>query len=96
MTRAETISNSLRFGTLEILWSDGKRQRLSHAYLRTQCQCTHCKSLNLQEKSGDAPMAELRITEIHPVGMYGIQLVFSDGHDRGIYPWEYLQRLTDE
>ncbi|CAI8772207.1 hypothetical protein EMIT0P43_170072 [Pseudomonas jessenii] len=25
---------------------------------------------------------------------YGLQLVFSDGHERGIYPWAYLARLT--
>nr|WP_234825174.1 gamma-butyrobetaine hydroxylase-like domain-containing protein [Cupriavidus necator] len=24
---------------------------------------------------------------------YGVQIVFSDGHDRGIYPWRYLQAL---
>ena len=96
MTRAETISNSLRSGTLEILWSDGRYQRFSHTYLRTQCQCTHCKSLSLQGKTGDAPLTELRITEIHPVGMYGVQLLFSDGHDRGIYPWAYLRSLANE
>jgi DUF971 family protein len=96
VTRAETISNRLRSGTLEILWNDGSHQRFSHTYLRTQCQCTLCKSLSLQGKTGDVSLTELRITEIHPVGTYGIQLVFSDGHDRGIYPWAYLRSLADE
>jgi DUF971 family protein len=94
--RAHAISNNLRSGTLEILWSDGSRQRFSHAYLRIQCQCTHCKSLKIRGETGDGTPAELRVTEIHPIGMYGIQLVFNDGHDRGIYPWPYLHLLTDE
>lgn len=36
---------------------------------------------------------DVRITAIEPAG-YGVQLVFSDGHARGIYPWAYLNALA--
>ncbi|MBN9125673.1 MAG: DUF971 domain-containing protein [Nitrosospira sp.] len=93
MMRVETISNQIRTGALDIVWSDGKRQRFTHAFLRGRCQCTECKSLQLRGKAEVLPV-QLRITEIHPVGVYGVQLVFSDGHDRGVYPWTYLRELT--
>jgi DUF971 family protein len=48
----------------------------------------------LRGQIGSSSQPGLRITEIHPVGAYGVQLVFSDGHDRGIYPWTYLRELT--
>jgi DUF971 family protein len=37
--------------------------------------------------------ARVRLIEVNSQG-YGLQLVFSDGHERGIYPWAYLEGLT--
>lgn len=93
MMQVETISNHISNGTLEILWSDGKQQRFTHVFLRIQCQCTHCKSHHLREKTRGVVSPQLRITEIRPVGTYGMQLIFNNGHDRGIYPWTYLRDL---
>ncbi len=36
---------------------------------------------------------EVDITAIEPVGAYAVQLVFSDGHDSGLYSWDYLYNL---
>ena len=33
---------------------------------------------------------DLTITAVEPIGNYAVRLAFSDGHDRGIYPWAYL------
>ena len=38
---------------------------------------------------------QVAITEIEPVGNYGIRLTFDDGHDTGIYAWEYLKDLAE-
>jgi DUF971 family protein len=35
------------------------------------------------------------IAEVRPVGGYAINIAFSDGHDRGIYPWRFLARLAE-
>jgi DUF971 family protein len=36
---------------------------------------------------------DVSITGIEPVGNYAIKLVFSDGHDTGLYSWDYLYAL---
>jgi DUF971 family protein len=94
MDYPESISNDSVHGVLVVIWSDGTRQRLSNAFLRLSCQCADCKSLKL--RGGDRPAIadEVRIKDIRPVGAYAVQLVFSDGHERGIYPWSYLKGLT--
>ncbi|WP_438275819.1 gamma-butyrobetaine hydroxylase-like domain-containing protein [Nitrobacter sp.] len=38
---------------------------------------------------------ELHVVSIEPIGNYALRLSFSDGHDRGIYPWPYLRELAD-
>ncbi len=36
---------------------------------------------------------EVEITAIEPVGNYAVKIVFSDGHDTGLYSWDYLYEL---
>lgn len=90
----EHITDNPRAGVLELVWRGRLPQQLSHAFLRSRCQCSACRSGCM--RSGELPVAapELRISEIRPVGAYGLQFVFSDDHDRGIYPWPYLWGLV--
>ncbi len=39
---------------------------------------------------------EVAILRVEPVGHYAVRLVFDDGHDTGIYSWDYLHRLGHE
>ena len=89
----ETLSNHAVTGILDILWSDGKQQQFTHAFLRGHCQCADCKALHRQGEGREALSAQCRITDMCQVGVYGVQIIFSDGHDRGIYPWSYLREL---
>ena len=79
---------------LSLLWSDGVRQSLPHAVLRAHCPCSACRRIRLRGDMVTAA-ADISIVGIAPMG-YGIQLVFSDGHDRGIFPWPYLEQLTSQ
>ena len=88
----EQITNRRADGVLEVLWEDGSRQAFSHCALRAACKCSHCQAARLQD-AGMAPAPDLRLDEIRPVGHYAVQLLFSDGHARGIYPWEMLRSL---
>jgi DUF971 family protein len=74
-------------------WPGGAVQRVAHRMLRDACPCAQCRRLRI---SGDSPTGarDVAVTEIRPMG-YGIQLVFSDGHERGIFPWPYLEALPD-
>jgi DUF971 family protein len=79
-------------GRLEMLWSDGARACLSGRQLRAACRCAGCESLRRADRPVDAPESAA-ISELQPVGDVGLQIVFNDGHDRGIYPWPYLHQL---
>ncbi|WP_050420776.1 gamma-butyrobetaine hydroxylase-like domain-containing protein [Bradyrhizobium tropiciagri] len=39
---------------------------------------------------------DLHIAALEPIGNYALRLYFSDGHDRGIYPWSYLRELAGQ
>lgn len=87
-----SVGNSQSAQTLRLSWPDGRESVLSHAELRRQCPCSQCRAFRLK---GMTPRVDdrVRLIEINPQG-YGVQLVFSDGHQRGIYPWHYLAQLT--
>ncbi len=79
---------------LELRWADGCRLMLGHARLRCACRCAWCEGH--RRRAPDEVVAgdpDVQITSITPVGTVGLQLHFSDGHDRGVYPWSYLQSL---
>ena len=82
-------------GVLEIVWDDERRSRLPHAWLRTQCRCAACEQPRRRHGSSPPAAPGLRLSGIQPVGEHGLNLVFSDGHGRGIYPWPYLRALGD-
>ena len=77
---------------LTIEWEDA-RFRLAASHLRSQCRCAACRQSALQG-APVVPVPDLQLTNASPAGSYGVQLHFSDGHDRGIYPWSYLRELA--
>lgn len=76
---------------LTIQWSEAETAQLSHARLRAACPCSACRAARLGGRIALVDEA-VQIVALHPQG-YGVQLVFSDGHERGIYPWAYLHQL---
>jgi DUF971 family protein len=80
-------------GQLEVLWNDGLHSTLDAPCLRAACRCAACESLR---RAGHPaiPAAGITLTLLQPVGEFGLQLGFSDGHDRGIYPWGLLHELS--
>lgn len=88
----EAVTDHGRSGELEIRWADGAVSRLPHARLRASCRCAACEQHRRTGTPPEAPAA-VRLAAIHPVGDQGLNLVFDDGHGRGIYPWTYLRTL---
>ncbi len=80
-------------GQLALRWDDGLQVSLPSHALRRACRCGACEKLR---RAGLGPVASpgTRLTELRPVGTFGVQLCFDDGHDRGIYPWAYLRELS--
>ncbi len=91
MAAPVALRNRKQDRQLQIEWATGDAIELSHARLRGACPCSGCRAGRL---GGRIALVDdtVQITAIHPQG-YGVQLVFSDGHERGIYPWEYLHQL---
>jgi DUF971 family protein len=77
--------------TLTLHWPDGATQCVTHHVLRQLCPCAECKRLHLR---GGEPVVpdDITVLDVRPAG-YGVQLLFSDSHERGIFPWEFLERL---
>jgi DUF971 family protein len=89
----DTIRLDGQAGTLELVW-DGRLAVLSHRALRRSCRCSVCE--NMRRTLGVVlPVADdVRLLKIEPVGPAAMHLAFSDGHERGIYPWTYLKQMA--
>ena len=79
--------------SLLIDWGGGAAERATAAALRDACRSSRSVRARLNGWAVPAP-ADLTIVDVRPVGHYAINLVFSDGHDRGIYPWRYLKEIS--
>ncbi|MGX5773716.1 gamma-butyrobetaine hydroxylase-like domain-containing protein [Methylorubrum zatmanii] len=79
---------------LDIIWDDGTASRLAAATLRA-----HSRSAEAVRAGIDGLLPtlaqDIAIADVVPVGAYAVNLVFSDGHGRGIFPWPYLRALGD-
>ncbi|KQV86328.1 DUF971 domain-containing protein [Rhizobacter sp. Root1221] len=76
-------------GALRLRWEDQSTTEWPATRLRAECRCGDCRSLRLAGRAPTGDGAEL--TGAEPVGRYALQLLFRDGHDRGIYPWDWLR-----
>lgn len=83
-------------GRLSLKWDDGAGTATTAQHLRQQCPCAGCVDEWTNKRTLDATRvpADLRITQLQPVGNYALTFVFSDGHATGIYPWKLLRELT--
>jgi len=81
---------------LEVAFSDGKRFHLSCEYLRVCSPSAEVRGHGPGQETLQVGKKEVEINAIEPVGQYAVVLVFSDGHDSGIYSWDYLYDLGME
>lgn len=82
-------------GHVLTLHRGGARIRLDAARLRRACRCAACTGTRL---TGAPVVAEagIRLTAAAPIGGYALNLGFSDGHARGVFPFAYLAELATE
>lgn len=81
---------------LEVAFNDGKRFNLPCEYLRVYSPSAEVRGHGPGQETLQVGKKEVEITNIEPVGQYAVVLVFSDGHDSGIYSWDYLYDLGME
>ena len=78
---------------MEIAFSDGRSFRLPYEFLRVYSPSAEVRGHGPGQEVLQTGKREVGVTAIEPVGVYAVKLVFSDGHDTGIYSWEYLHEL---
>ena len=78
---------------LEIEFNDGKHFRLPFEFLRVYSPSAEVRGHGPGQETLQVGKKEVEITAAEPVGMYAINFTFSDGHDSGIYSWEYLHEM---
>lgn len=85
---------------LAIRWEGGAESFIALEKLRRACPCAGCSGevdvLGNLYKSPDKPLppAAFELRRFGPVGGYAIQLFWADGHNSGIFSFDYLQRLA--
>jgi DUF971 family protein len=78
---------------LEIAFSDGSQFELSYELLRVYSPSAEVRGHGPGQEVLQAGKRDVEITSVEPAGSYAIQPTFSDGHDTGIYSWDYLYWL---
>ena len=78
---------------LTVTWDDGATHAYPATLLRERAR--DASSVRFRVDGWAVPPAPgLTITRVEPIGNYAIRVAFSDGHDRGIFPWSYLGELA--
>ena len=89
---------------MRILWQDNHESVYPFDLLRKECPCALCNDQRSKAVASAGPSltvlsgpvlktGEVQVKEASPVGRYAINFVWSDGHDSGIYAFDYLRAL---
>lgn len=80
---------------LEVAFSDGQTFKLTCEFLRVHSPSAEVRGHGPGQEVLQVGKRDVEIKDIEPVGAYAVKLVFSDGHDTGLYSWEYLYELGE-
>lgn len=92
---------------MSIAWRDGHTSSWSFAWLRAACPCATCHEE--RDAAGRAPgqskpkpqtllpmyEAPPRPVDVERVGNYALRFKWNDGHEAGLYSWDYLRNVCD-
>lgn len=106
MKNLQPTGFDLEPGVLTVKWSDGSRTAHDMGMLRKQCPCATCRaerdkiespkglsSLRVIQSSTPA-VAQAQILQVLPVGRYALTFHWNDGHQTGIYAYDFLLKTA--
>lgn len=84
---------------LNFTWDDGVKSRIRLSDLRVLCPCALCAVE--KEKQNEMSISrykpdQLMLLDISVVGNYAINVLWKDGHNTGIYQYDYLREISEE
>jgi DUF971 family protein len=78
---------------VDVTFDDGRMFSLPIEYLRVFSPSAEVRGHGPGQEVLQTGKRAIEVKAIEPVGMYAVKFVFSDGHDTGIYSWDYLYEL---
>jgi DUF971 family protein len=78
---------------LELAFDDGARYKLPFEFLRVLSPSAEVRGHGPGQETLQTGKRSVILKDVEPVGSYAIKLTFDDGHDSGLYTWEYLHEL---
>ena len=88
--RATNVTLHKRSRTLEITFENGETVTYSGEHLRVNTPSAEAKNKPVLHKENIA------IVKVEPAGHYALKITFEDGHDSGIFTWDYLYSLKQD
>ena len=79
---------------LEVAFDDGLVIRLTAERLRVESPSAEVQGHSPRQRKTISGKENVAIVGLEPVGNYAVKIVFDDGHDTGLYSWDYLRKLA--
>ena len=96
MSIPSEINVHKKTATLELVFEDGQRFALAAEYLRVFSPSAEVQGHSPGQAVLQHGKRNVQFMDIEPQGHYAIKIIFSDGHDSGIYSWDYLRSLGEK
>ena len=80
---------------LTVAFDDGQSFALPAEFLRVLSPSAEVQGHSEAQRVTVAGKKNVRIVRLEPVGNYAVRIVFDDGHDTGLFVWEYLRELGE-
>jgi len=81
---------------LEVAFDNGARYRFPFEFLRVYSPSAEVRGHGKGQETLQSGKRDVLLEQVEPVGNYALKLVFSDGHDSGLYSWDYLVAIGEE
>jgi DUF971 family protein len=78
---------------LTVAFDDGSRHALKAEYLRVESPSAEVRGHGGGPKMVVTGKENVKIARLEPVGNYAVRIIFDDGHDSGLYSWDFLAEL---
>ena len=81
---------------LEVGFANGKQFRIPFELMRVYSPSAEVQGHGPGQEVLQTGKREVGLTALEPIGNYAVQPTFSDGHDTGIFSWDYLYFLGSQ
>jgi DUF971 family protein len=78
---------------LHVTFESGEKYKLPAEYLRVESPSAEVQGHGASTKVTVAGKKSVTIDRMEPIGRYAVRIVFDDGHDTGLFTWDYLHQL---